>query len=585
MITKIKAEGFRGKPVALSFHSGINKLKGRNETGKSGVKEALAFVWSGTDAAGTKSPDHLITLSDNKMEVSVGTEKSVICRRKKRGETSDIRLIRDGIPDIRPNQTEFQTMLGYKPDTFTSLWLSGHFMQLTTAKKLDVLGDLVKLDRRQIMQDLLGELPMPAKLKLVNPKVEADQLATERRALQNVVSSEEGQVTALTGELAALQVGEMLVNEEELQGLANQITAKLSEFDLYHRASASYNEKQRTYEQHKAQYEKASEDIAKAEAELVSVTAKYEAATALVMSVHATGKTLSGELDLTKALLMPRPVFTMTRPDHTAVGGACSTCKQTISKEHYDSQFDAYTSALAEFNKAERAVVDHNNGVELTIKSLEKQLASSRDEFALAKQDSLSYSNLCVTLNNTIAARQALLTRTPTAPTAPELPQGDEQKLRAEVVDVSACLKTYRHTKARRVTLETQISNITDACNRKRAQVLDLSKIETCLRQLPEVEVGMIVSSLQAEGVVVGMLDGELWFADDAGVRYNSLSSGRQMKADLAMLEKLRQLAGNKAPSWVYVDNADLVDDITPWLPTNVQVIVAEVSDSELVVE
>lgn len=584
MITKIKAEGFRGKSVTLSFHEGINKIKGRNESGKSGIKEALAFVWSGTDAAGTKSPDHLITLGEGLMEVSIGTEKSVVCRKKKRGETSTIRLIREGIPDIRPNQTEFQAMLGYKPDTFTSLWLSGYFMQLSTPKKLEVLGDLVKLDRRQIMQDLLGELPMPSKLKLVNPKVEADQLATERRALQNVVSSEEGQLTALQGELSNLQEGDT-VDEAGLQERANQITAKLSEFDLYHRAAASYNEKQRTYEQHKSQYEKASEDIAKAEAEIASVTPEMNKLSADMALVAEQGNSLVTKTNEARATVKPRPTFTLVRPDHTAVGNTCSTCNQPISKEHFDAQFDVYNKALTEFNKVDREVADYNKGVLDSVAALERQVAAHKEQYVVYKQEHLARSNLVVTCNNTIAARQATLTRTPTAPAAPAKPEGDEQTLRAEVIDVSASLKTYRHTKARRTALETQISNITDACNRKRVQVLDLSKIESCLRQLPEVEVGMIVSSLQAEGVEVGMLDGELWFADDVGVRYSSLSSGRQMKADLAMLEKLRQLAGNKAPSWVYVDNADLVDDVTPWLPTNVQVIVAEVADTELVVE
>lgn len=581
MITQIKAEGFRGKLLNLVFHQGVNKLLGRNESGKSAVKEALAFVWSGTDSLGTRSPDHLITVGTDRMEVSIGTEKSVITRRKKRGETSDIRLVRDGIPDIKPNQTEFQTMLGFKGDTFTSLWLSGFFMSLSTAKKLEVLGDLVKLDRRAILQELLGEVPVPTKLKLVNPKTEADQIAVERRALQNIVSSEEGQLTALNQEIVSIAPPAEL-DEAALTTKMNEVSAKLIEFDMYHKLVANYNERVRTYQQNLKEQEQASARVADANAELSVLTPKIAAAEERVKQLEDTGKTLVGELNMTRALMKPRLTFTAVRPDYTAVGSTCSTCKQPVTKEHYDSQLEVYNTALVAFNEAERAIADHNKGVESTVAALEKRLAVSREAYSTAKQDLMACTNLSVTLKNTVARYSEILSKQLVAPNAPEVPQGDEAALRAEAVDAAASFKTYKHVKARLTLVQQQIENLTEACNKKRVQVLDLSKLETCLRQLPEVEVGRVVDSLQANGVAVGMEDGELWFADQQGIRYQSLSTGRQMKADLALLEKLRSLAGNKAPSWVYVDNIDLIDNIDPWLPQGVQVIVAEVVGCDL---
>src|SRR5258708_1302189 len=103
MIQKIILMNFRGHNRTLEFGPNINTLCGPNESGKSTIKEAIAFVFQGTDSAGLKSPDHLITKGEDAMEAMVVTKHAKITRRKLRGQTSAIKYEMHGHEPIKLN--------------------------------------------------------------------------------------------------------------------------------------------------------------------------------------------------------------------------------------------------------------------------------------------------------------------------------------------------------------------------------------------------------------------------------------------------------------------------------------------------
>ncbi|NBV78192.1 hypothetical protein EBR66_08590 [bacterium] len=51
------------------------------------------------------------------------------------------------------------------------------------------------------------------------------------------------------------------------------------------------------------------------------------------------------------------------------------------------------------------------------------------------------------------------------------------------------------------------------------------------------------------------------------------------MKFDIEMCKKIQSFLP-KAPNFYFVDNEDLIDDVTPWLPQGAQVFIARVDSS-----
>ena len=146
MITEINYRNFRGHNENFKFGSGRNIIRGPNEAGKSTIKEAIAFAWMSTDSQGTKNPDHLITVGQDIMDVQLKTARAAFWRKKKRGSTSEVKLQREGIPDVKLSQSDLMTQIGVSHDVFMSSWLVGHFMALKSDTKLKVLGEIAKSD-------------------------------------------------------------------------------------------------------------------------------------------------------------------------------------------------------------------------------------------------------------------------------------------------------------------------------------------------------------------------------------------------------------------------------------------------------
>jgi hypothetical protein len=573
MIKTVSMNYFRGHCRVLEFGPNINIICGPNESGKSTVKEAFAFVWYGTDSNGN-SPDHLITKGQDKTEVSVTTQHATITRTKARGKTSVIKFARGALPPVSMNQTELEALLKLKLDTFMCCWNAGYFMSLKDVKQLAVLGELAAVDRRALLQSMLpAGTQIPAKVKLVSPKIDADAIAGERRQLQNVKASDEGALSQVRAQLSQLTAQDD-VDTESYSGALNDLNAQLAAHDFYRQALAKYQTDAMRF----------GESLNRRGAIEAGILAskvpppeqfKFMEDT-IAQLTKKEGDVRAATVTLGKKL---KPVpFPPKKPAAPKAGSKCDACGQTVGEDHVNHIMGSYEKELLAYNKEAREIATFNEKVNATIKmgldeaqGIMVDLTNLKSEH---KQLTLSKAN--VEANLVKLQRELVEIQKIKEPAAPEKPPGDEKTLRQQQLDISTALNVAQRQATQLGQMREQESLLVSAIAVKERQCADYGALEQALKDLPKVETRKILETLQVEGVDVELVDGSLAISA-GGIPYSSLSSGRKMKSDMSFCVSLRKAAGARAPSWLFVDDTELMDQWRYLVPADLQTFVAKV--------
>lgn len=585
MIEQLSLQDFRGHTRKLTFRPGYNTVVGKNEIGKSSIKEAIAFLWFGTDSEGTKNPDHLITVSKEMTTVALKTPKAVITRRKKVGATSEIKLEREGFPPLKLTQTDLSGQLQLSLETFMSCWQVGFFMKLPPKDRLKVLGEVARIDRKVLLESILPQgTELPAQLKYANSKVDADLVAGLRRTDQNKKASDEGALKQLQAQKESLSGGSV-IDIESYQGVANELQAKVEAFDTYQRLLTVYEKELGKYNSYLGDVGRVAERMlaaekAKSDLELQLNTLLHKESEG-VKATEALAKTFENAKANLKVFNDPVPVA----PKPQVAGVECDHCYQVVSEEHAKAVVERYNKALMEYNQAQRAVMDHNAPLEATMKDVTKKADAARKALLTIQETIISVNTKLQMAIKDISegeVQASALKAVPVAkPKAPTKPEGDEAALKKELAETQSALLTAKTFKQQLEGIASQEALYQKAIQTHAWNIERYALIEDAIKKLPLLETQKTLEKLQVAGVTLTLLDGGLVVKDTHGVDYRSLSDGRRMKIDTQICLSLQNAAGPTAPRLLFIDNADLMDSHIDFvIPDGVQVIKAHVDSS-----
>ncbi len=567
MIKLISTKNFRGHTRTFEFGPGFNELIGPNESGKSTVNEAISFVLFGYDSNGTKNPDHLITIGQDHVEAAITTDKATFTRKKKRGATSKIVLSRSGAPDTElKNMDDVIRLFGAEFDTFASAYNAGYFMRLPEPRKLEVLGAIVKIDRKALFEELGGPTAgLPPYVKFEDPRKEAGYVANDRRKIQNSLEGHKGRITQLTQERAILTGKE--VNVEELQKEVSRLEARAALLTAYDTASAQYSRSVAEVDRAKAENKRVAAERERIELELKSMPAARDVKS-IQGDMNGLGDKIA-ELKSKKRTLPtePRPV---TSPN---AGTSCPACGQMVSEKAAKSITDGYNAAVVAYNTECRAILDENKALDDKIANLSKQ----HIDMFTAMQQEIERSSTRSKLEGRLAGLIVkALDETGVVP--PTLPSTGHSRQECErmITEMRGRIYTTNGSKERVKEIDTLGVNLDAERQKMEADIDILSIIETTLAEMPGKEAERKIQSLQIANHQINVRDGEFVVSDANNCPYQSLSSGRKMKFDIEMCKKVQGFLP-KRPNFYFIDNEDLIDDVTPWLPEGAQIFVARV--------
>lgn len=585
MIDQISLQNFRGHTRKLTFRPGYNTVVGKNEVGKSSIKEGIAFLWFGTDSAGTKNPDHLISVGKEAAVVAIKTPKAVITRRKKRGSTSEIKLEREGFPPLKLNQTDLSGQLQLSLETFMSCWQVGYFMSLKAVDRLKVLAEVARIDRKDLLQSILpAGTVLPTQLKYVNTKIDADVVAGLRRADQNKKTSDEGALKQVEAQYQSLSGGDA-VDVDSYQAFVNELQAKVESFDNYQRLLTAYEKEKGKYDSWAGSVDRIQNAISAENKKLEDLqvsqdkTLKEEhTLQTSIDKLHEEIMKISGQFRMS-GLRPPTP------PKTQVAGVACEHCQQMVSEDHAKSLIEKYNQELMEFNRLQREEMDHNAPLEARKAELSTQHSKLSESLGTVRKQVLENSTkikLCKESLVELEKQLDTLRKSPaTKPTAPTKPDGDEAALRKELTTAQGVLHTAKTFKQQLETLGAQAELYRESIQVLGANIDRYAQIEEAIKKLPLIETQKTLEKLQIKGIQLSLYEGELLVRDSGGVDYRSLSDGRRMKIDVQICLSIQAAAGPTAPKLLFIDNADLMDAHVDFVvPEGVQVIKAHVDST-----
>jgi len=575
MITQLQLSYFRGvKERTLAFNPGQNRIEGPNESGKSTVAEAFAFALYGVDVGGGKNPDHLIHHGQDTTTVALSTDKAVFVRKKKRGQTSTVELQRPGFPAIKMTQTELTALLGMDYDLAASAIFVGYFMGLTPERRIAVINEAVKIDRKALLTSHLSNVEIPWKLiKLVNTKVDAEAVARERRALQNLYSANQGAIRELD---AVLSNSDTNVSPEEatkLEDLLMQLQGKVDLYSAYEVQARDFQYAHSLHQTAVTAYEWNLAHFKKLNAELAALggAPNYREKEWEDKLAH-----LTSELNSARMQYKQKPLAPVLK-EHLS-DQSCPRCGQMVSDKLKASILAEREAKLIEFNQLEREIEDHNQAVQNTVEMLESQAKR------IAQESSDLKSEHAVWMERTISIRNQLKTLNPIAPNvAPVAPLSPWPIEEAEN-NKKYLFITSGRIQAAKIFIEKSASNraklgtLGQSSADLAIQIQSLAAVEGVLKALPEVELLETIEKIQLPGVNVKIEEGQLQISV-GDIPYHSLSSGRRMKTDFLWSRCIQSLL-KTPPGFYFCDNADLVDSFKGFLPEGSQVFLASVKSN-----
>lgn len=572
----------------LKFSEGINIIQGPNESGKSTVAEAIAVTFCGVDASGGKSPDHLITEGQNEFSTVVVTNKTTLRRKKKRGATSVLE-IETGAGVIKPTQSEFQKMLKMSAPAWLSLWKTGFFTSLSAKEQMAVISELMPVDGFQILEqkgimDQINTYTPYIKntIKLLNCKREAELIATERRNQQNLVSRKQGEVDGLMAQVNAIQgaTNKESIDIESYEGMLNDLRAQLSEIDGYESAVNLYNTNNARFaEKEKTLFAKQKE-LADVKALVTTQDVSDEDIAKMEQELNEARALAQGFVNSKKPL--PAPPHRGKMPDTPE----CPTCLRSIDNadrtifiKHQEEAFNAY-------NKEAREIADYNKDLDDKIKNINDlglKLKKKYDDAILSKKIAAENkktqdARMKVIETDISVLENYLKENKPAAPKQPEIMQKKTKaSLSKEIEETFAQITTMRQGETGAAEFKKKIQILEQDIQKLNTEIEVLAVVEKAVAHMPLLKTAIILENLHIEGIQLSIEDDALTIKDGMNVPYSSLSAGRKIKTSIKLCLKLRELAGKNAPPWLFVDDADLMDEWKDLMPEGLQIFVAKV--------
>lgn len=582
MILTLSVEDFRGQTATYSFGR-VNHLRGKNEAGKTTVREAIAFLFTGADSAGNRAPVHLIGWGKEMARVSVQTDKATIQRSLTRKKTQTIKLVRGDVPATL-TQTQIEELLGCTADLFLAVFVPGFFWTLPLSKQQSILSEVMPpFDVDGFVSEFTGT-PLSADESVrfgfakKRPDLVGNAIANERRELQRRLDINEGRARALeSSKVLPSFPGEqppeagLLAEIDQIKSAWNAYNSALS---LYRQADAARNSALQTNAMRQARR-------SELQAQLSSLPATIEAPAGLAQE--------DGRLNELRSSFKSKPEYPQLIKEVDSDN--CPTCGQVVGLKHKDKVRADNNRRLVEYEESLQKVEAHNNEVQKAISVLLEEGEIRRAELRKIQDHNESVRRTQARLEGELAGLTDI--PVPTEPVAPVPPSDPydatrEQELRLAVEHHKRRLAEYNYAKKQLADQAAELDRIRAESQPLLIAVDRLQKLEEAAKALPEARLKQQAQSLLMQGYEIEVNDSSIGYKRSDGCPYSLLSTGHAMRADVSFSMKLNSLM-RRPINLVFLDNADLVDEqlgISPpvqvfaaYVDSGVQTVVVEKFD------
>jgi hypothetical protein len=556
MLASIRIENVRGlcRSVDLGPYT---RLSGRNGAGKSAIKEAIAFLFTGRDSLGNQKPLHLISTGSDGLRVEGLTSKGVLITRTltQKGAGS-LRIVQNEVARAI-TQADLERIL-CTAETFLAAFAPGYLMRLSKERQLAVLTEILPpMDRRKLLSDLslIRAVDLPEMDLNKRADILAGDLATKRRALARDLAVLEGQIAVLEGQIAAYSAQEL-----------TDLTAPTPPPELAEKALLdSRRAAQARYAADKAQYDiavsahdRAIRDNQLRAKERERIAREIEALVPIPVPTYV-GEEI-GEPPIRPAAPSIQAVMESER---------CSACGQIVGLKHRESVRIQNRMALEKFKKAEAEYQ-----TEFIV--YDRKRSSCEQAWQAAKQEAQRvYSLNCeIERNRNTLERhwhhneERAVMALPPEPQKPaeEYSETRHNELTGRVEQYEKSVVAYEYAKKMSRDAAARVQGLAPEMQRLTAQIEFSWKIERALERLPSRELEIQAEHLaMPNGYQLTTADG-LALVDERGCPYELLSAGEAMRADVELCLKVSSLM-KRPVRMIFLDNADLADWVGAWQP------------------
>lgn len=548
MIKSIALKNFRDKAEEVYNFGQGNTLIGANGAGKTTLREAVCFVFTGTDSGGIKNPKHLIKNGEKKTEVTVTTDKAQLFRSLTQKGSANLKLTKNDVTNTL-NQTQLEGMLG-SSDLFLSCFIPGKFMELATDKQLAVVREVQpKIDRYELFTEIAKLSLTEEEKSLYNLNRRADLVATavaqNRREVEKKIHTLNGEINTLSNipqmdEPTKPEAVAMLPVHESLERQWEDYTKELS-----------------NYTEVSTRGERISKENAiklKRKKDIENEIKKFKYLK--VPTVPNFGERWE---ELTKSIraVPPKPALaTIIDADN------CPTCGQTVGLKHRDGMKEKNRLLMESYEQEKISVMKFNETVQEELDKITKAQDEARAEKKKVEDANEEVRRHQHALEVELAS--LVMAESPEIPNQkPQPPEKEYNRVAHEKAKVEDA--EYQKNRTNYDYIQKQLEHAEEQINEKKALIVKISKyrerltkIEDVLKILPTEELKLQTKALEMKSVRMEVTDRISVFRHD--IPYHMLSTGQRMKADVEICERLNALKGTI--NMVFLDNADLVDTL-----------------------
>ena len=539
-------ENFLGKTTLHHFFQ-KNKIKGPNGSGKTTIKQAICFLFSGTDSAGSRNPQHLISNDQEAAKVSLQTDKAIITRTLTKKGNSTLKVTARDVTNSY-SQTEFESMTS-SSDLFLSAFIPGYFLSLAIEKQHKIINEISpKIDRHKVIEDLAKTvLTAEEKLRYAFTRksdVVVMALSKDRLDYDRQAATKEGEIKQLDAIKAfskpALPIGlERIPYLINLQKQWENYTAKSNSY------SAQFSRQERIRGENVIRANRRSDLQGQLNAivlaEPIVVTSRTEELETVRRSKHAEPNRPS--------------VGNIIEADH------CPTCGQTVGVKHRESVKTKNNEIMSCYERELSEVKDFNAGVEL-------QLTALRDSMALDQKVAnqvIEQNNRYKTQQQSLRIEIASLVDQELSDVNAEKPNPPEELFnQSELLELQKLQRAYDgeihrydFVNEQVQSSSTKIAALKNGIESLAAVKARISLLEDTMKIVPQTELQIQMQAFQMDTVMIAISD-TIDVSKD-GIMYEYLSTGQAAKADLEISRKINSLMTRPVGA-VFLDNADLVD-------------------------
>lgn len=558
MLKKISFTNFRGQTATHAVFP-TSKIRGRTGGGKSTIKEAISFLFSGSDISGSRAPVHMISKGQDKLLVTIETEKATLERSLTQKKNSNFKLTRAGVSSVI-SQTDMAKMLG-SPELFLSVFSSGYFLTLPDAKKEAVLHEILPVvDRYEILQSLV-DFPLTdahrgiCKLNDKRADLCAAEVADQRRKLQSDHDQKVGRLEEIKRasdpgsppSKPELEEAELL-KQESLKSQWESFSKALTDVKIQKDMREAQIKRNKEVKDKRAQIESQLSGLVE-----VKITSPIED---IRKEKYAEVEKLKSDFG---PINFPVPPSSQSLPDSER----CPTCGQVVGAKHRESIKTLNDKAAAAYDAmriaAEEKQAEFNSKLDSINKHYEEALERTRE---------------LLNHNVKVGAMRESLERelkglvegvVPDELKAPMPPQEEydairERQLRSAVAGYDANLAIYKESLERFNQSKSSAAELAGEISCLEGAIARLHALERACKEVPQRE-------LERQSELLAMRDYDLVLAPTidlyekkTGLPYSSLSDGEKIRAATHLSLKLNSLIKKKPINMVFIDNADLLD-------------------------